>query len=210
MPAVTYRRRGGGSLVDLDSSALINAIAKMTDAGAEVQAQTTPLLAEILVSSVHEVFIREGAVAGRSRWPELAPATRENRLAKLRPRSRQNKSGIRTEWIGDELVEARESGKQRRARIKRQGRAKAKRAEREASIVLTILQDTGNLAGSIMPYADGEVAEAFTNVPYAGYHISDAPRKRIPKRDFTDIDFEAAQAEAVDVILAQFIASAAE
>jgi phage gpG-like protein len=207
MPGVTYGRRGGGSAVDLDSSSLMNAIAKLTEAGAEVQAQTTPLLAEILVSAVHEVFVREGAVAGRSRWPDLAESTKENRLQKLRG-GRKLRGGGGTYLEGGQWYT--ETAKERRARIKRQGRAREKRRQREASIVFTILQDTGNLAGSIMPYADGEVAEAFTNVPYAGYHISDAPRKKIPKRDFTDIDFETAQAEAVDVILAQFIASAAE
>lgn len=210
MPVVTYRRRGGGSNVDLDSSALLSALQRLSEAGSDVQAETTPVLAEILVASVHEVFAREGAVAGRSKWPDLAPATREARLAKLRPRSRSDRSGLRTEWIGDELVESRESGKQRRARVRRQAKATAKRKEREASIAFTILQDTGNLATSIMPYADQQVAEAFTNVPYGGYHVSDAPRKRLPKRDFTDIDFEAAQREAVDVILSQVLSSAAE
>lgn len=162
MPAVSPFRRGGGSLVDLDSSALIDALERLRDAGANVAAETMPVLAEILVSAVHEVLEREGAVAGRPKWPELAEST------------------------------------------------KRKRAKRQASGVFKILQDTGNLAGSIMPYADAEVAEAFTNVPYAGYHISDAPRRVIPKRDFTDIDFEAAQADAVDVILAQVLDTAAE
>lgn len=210
MPVVTYRRRGGGSNVDIDSSALLSALHRLNEAGADVQAETTPVLAEILVAAVHEVFVREGAVAGRPKWPDLAEATKEKRLAKIRPKGRANRTGIRTEWIGDELVEVRETSKQRRARIRRQAKATAKRKEREASIAFTILQDTGNLAGSIMPYADQQVAEAFTNVPYGGFHVSDAPRKRLPKRDFTDIDFEAAQREAVDVILSQVLSSAAE
>ncbi len=207
MPVVDFRRRGGGSVVDLDTSALINAIAKLAEAGAEVQAQTSPQLAEILVASVHEVFVREGAVAGRPKWQDLAEATKENRLRKLRGgKSLRGGGGTYLEdgqWYT-------ESEKERRRRVKRQAKAREKRKQRESSIAFTILQDTGNLAGSIMPYADGQVAEAFTNVPYGGFHVSDAPRKRLPKRDFTDIDFEAAQAEAVDVILAQFIASAAE
>lgn len=162
MPAVTYGKRGGGSLVDIDASALLNALSDLSRAGADVQAETLPALAEILVSAVQDVFIHEGAVAGRPKWPELAAST------------------------------------------------KRKRAKRQPSGVFTILQDTGLLAGSIMPYADAGVAEAFTNVPYAGFHVSDGPRRKLPKRDFTDIDFDAAQAEAVDLILSQVIAGAAE
>lgn len=162
MPAVTYGKRGGGSLVDIDSSQLLDAIDAIAAAGADVMDQTAPALAEILVSAVHDVFIHEGAVAGRPKWPELAAST------------------------------------------------KRKRAKRQPSGVFTILQDTGLLAGSIMPYVDGEVTEAFTNVPYAGFHVSDGPRRKLPKRDFTDIDFDAAQAEAVDLILSQVLAGAAE
>lgn len=162
MPAVSHFRRGGGSVVEFDSSALVDALDRLSQAGADVAAETMPVLAEILVSAVHEVFEHEGAVAGRPKWPDLAEST------------------------------------------------KAKRARRQGSGVFKILQDTGLLAGSIMPYADQSVAEAFTNVPYAGYHISDAPRRVIPKRDFTDIDFETASREAVDVILAQVLDTAAE
>jgi phage gpG-like protein len=162
MPVVSHFRRGGGSLVDYDSSELALALERLRDAGADVAAETMPVLAEILVSAVHEVFEREGAVAGRPRWPDLAASTRR------------------------------------------------KRAKRQPSGVFKILQDTGVLAGSIMPHADQAVAEAFTNVPYAGFHISDAPRRVIPKRDFTDIDFDAAADEAVEVILAQVLDTAAE
>ena len=48
MPVVTYRRRGGGSNVDLDSSALLSALHRLTEAGSDVAAETTPVLAEIL------------------------------------------------------------------------------------------------------------------------------------------------------------------
>jgi phage gpG-like protein len=207
VPVVDYRRRGGGSAVNIDSSALLSALHRLADAGATVQAETTPALAEILVTSVQEVFTREGAVAGRPKWQDLAESTKENRLRKLRG-GKSLRGGGGTYLEGGQWYT--ESAKDRRARIKRQGKAREKRKQRESSIAFTILQDTGNLAGSIMPYADQAVAEAFTNVPYAGYHVSDAPRKRLPKRDFTDIDFEAAQAEAVDMILSQVLAPAAE
>jgi phage gpG-like protein len=80
-----------------------------------------------------------------------------------------------------------------------------KKARRGQSYV--ILQNTGVLAGSITPYSEGPIAEAFTNVPYAGYHVSQAPRHKLPLRDFTDIDFEQAQKEAADIILAQLDAN---
>lgn len=162
MPASNLWRKGGGSFADIDSSELFRALEQLRDAGADVAAETMPVLAEILVSAVHEVFEREGAVAGKPRWPELAESTKE------------------------------------------------KRRKRQSSGVFKILQDTGVLAGSIMPHADQAVAEAFTNVPYAGYHISSAPRHKIPLRDFTDIDFDSAQRDAVDVILAQVLDTAAE
>lgn len=155
-------RRRGGTLVDLDTSELTRALAQLEAAGADVAAETMTVLAEILVSAVHETFEREGAVGGRQKWPDLAEST------------------------------------------------KRKRAKRQSSGVFTILQDTGILAGSIMPYSDQTVAEAFTNVPYAGYHTSAAPRQKIPLRDFTDIDFERVQNEAVEVILAQVLDTAAE
>ena len=162
MPASNLWHKGGGSFADLDSSELFRALDKLQAAGADVAAETMPVLAEILVSAVHEVFEREGAVAGKPRWPELAESTK-------------------------------------RIRAKRQGSGEFK-----------ILQDRGILVGSIMPHAEQSLAEAFTNVPYAGYHISDAPRRKIPKRDFTDIDFDKAQTEAIDVILAQVLDTAAE
>lgn len=53
-----------------------------------------------------------------------------------------------------------------------------------------LLQDTGNLVGSITPVwdeASGEVS-AYTNVPYGVYHTSRAPRRQLPMRDFWAID----------------------
>lgn len=84
---------------------------------------------------------------------------------------------------------------------------KRKRAKRQSSGSFKMLQDTGLLAASITPYVDGSIAEAFTNVPYAGYHISQEPRRVIPLRDFTDIDFDTVQADATDLILAQLLST---
>lgn len=160
------RRGGTGGRsrkgVNLDFQPFIDAIRKLEEVGASASAEVTPVIAEILVSSVLEVFEREGAVPGGSAWPELAEST------------------------------------------------KAKRAKRQPSGVFKILQDSGVMVGSITPFSDALVAEAFTNVPYAGYHVSQRPRRKIPLRDFTAIDFESAQREATDVILAQLMAPAAE
>jgi phage gpG-like protein len=73
---------------------------------------------------------------------------------------------------------------------------------------LKLLQDTGVLVSSITPYSEAGFAEAFTNVAYAGYHVSQRPRHKIPLRDFTQIDFDKALTETVEVILAQLDANA--
>jgi phage gpG-like protein len=176
MPGMGFGKRGGGSVVGLDSSALTEVLERLQRAGASVMAEVSPALAEILVTAVQEVFEREGAVGGRPKWPDLAESTK-------------------------------------RSRAKRQPGGKTKRGPYDAKSrpvgVFKILQDTGILAGSITPFSDGIEAEAFTNVPYAGYHISDAPRQKIPLRDFTDIDFEAAQREAIELILSQLVSTAA-
>lgn len=64
-----------------------------------------------------------------------------------------------------------------------------------------MLIDTGRLAASITPASDAVSAEAFTNVEYAKYHVSDAPRTKIPLRDFFDIDTGSVVEEAIDLIL---------
>lgn len=72
---------------------------------------------------------------------------------------------------------------------------------------LKLLEDTGVLVGSITPFSEAMVAEAFTNVPYAGFHVSDRPRRKLPKRDFTAIDFDRAQKDFADLILSQLDAN---
>lgn len=63
-----------------------------------------------------------------------------------------------------------------------------------------LLQDTGNLVGSITPDWEEHVIEAFTNVPYAKYHASPRPREKIPLRDFFDIDHEAFEEDIVSML----------
>jgi phage gpG-like protein len=64
-----------------------------------------------------------------------------------------------------------------------------------------MLIDTGRLAASITGAYTQDEAEAFTNVEYAKYHVSDAPRTKLPKRDFFDIDIDQVQREAADFLL---------
>lgn len=68
-----------------------------------------------------------------------------------------------------------------------------------------ILQDTGNLAGSIQPRSGSRVAEAFTRVPYAKFHVSDAPRNVIPKRDFLAIKFKDVTSQAAQILLREVL-----
>ncbi len=151
-----FSRSASGEPLELDFTPLGDALLALEAAGATVGAEVMPAIAENLVFHVQEVFDKQGAIAGRDRWPDLAPSTKASRRG--------------TSYI--------------------------------------ILQDTGNLAASITPFSEAVVAEAFTNVPYAGYHVSDRPRKKIPLRDFTDIDFETAQREACDLILSQLESNA--
>ena len=62
-----------------------------------------------------------------------------------------------------------------------------------------ILQDTGVLAGSIRPDYGSDWGAAATDVPYAIYHVSDAPRTKIPKRDFMAVDTPDVMRELEDV-----------
>lgn len=153
-----------GDTVRIDFAPLAEALQRLADAGLSVAAEVMPVIAEDLVSAVHDVFLKEGAVAGKPKWPGFW----WERAGLPRPKGRR--------WQG----------------------------------TLHLLQDRGVLAGSITPIHEAMVAEAFTNVPYAGYHVSQRPRRVIPLRDFTDIDFERVQEDAADLILAQLMATAAE
>jgi len=80
--------------------------------------------------------------------------------------------------------------------------AASTKRRRRASTTHKILQDTTNLIGSITPDSGDRFVEAFTGVPYAVYHISKAPRRVIPLRDFFAIDQDEFAAEAADIIVA--------
>ena len=94
---------------------------------------------------------------------------------------------------------------------KRKRSAKTARYYRRMQGNPKLLQDTGNLVGSVTPYHENDLVEVFTNVPYAKYHISPAPRRVIPLRDFFAIDMAAFEADVVSMILNRIErASAAE
>ena len=62
-----------------------------------------------------------------------------------------------------------------------------------------ILQDTGVLANGIAVGAGDDFAEVFTNTQYAKFHVEGT--RFMPKRDFFDIDLDAAMADASELIL---------
>jgi len=64
-----------------------------------------------------------------------------------------------------------------------------------------MLRDSGVLFGSLVAFSSNEAAEAFTNVPYAKFHVSHLPRTKIPLRDFFDIDLEAVGERAAELVL---------
>lgn len=72
----------------------------------------------------------------------------------------------------------------------------AKRRGAEAQI----LSDTGRLAGSIEADHGPDWADASTDVGYAVFHVSDAPRSKIPLRDFFDLP-ESVYEDAAEVVL---------
>ena len=72
-----------------------------------------------------------------------------------------------------------------------------------------MLQDTGVLVGSITPEWADDWAMAFTNVPYAVYHTSDAPRHVIPYRNPFDVDRREVTDEASEMFLQMLVKAVA-
>jgi phage gpG-like protein len=81
--------------------------------------------------------------------------------------------------------------------------SKNTRRKRGSMSAAKLLIDTTHLVTSITEAYSQTEAEAFTNVSYAKYHVSDAPRSKIPKRDFFDIDLDKVTEEAVDLVLVE-------
>lgn len=66
--------------------------------------------------------------------------------------------------------------------------------------VAQILVDTGRFAGSIRAESGPDFAEAATDVSYAVYHVSDAPRTIIPLRNPFDIPEEVFERAAQTIL----------
>lgn len=73
-------------------------------------------------------------------------------------------------------------------------------ARRKGGRGAKILQDTGRWAGSHRAYFGRDFAEAASDTSYAIYHVSKAPRKRVPYRSPYDLN-QRVYDEAVDLIL---------
>lgn len=67
-----------GATVQVDAHELVDVIRALEDRGRSVS-ELTPTLAEMLVSSVFDVFEAEGAVGGQARWADLAESTLRQR-----------------------------------------------------------------------------------------------------------------------------------
>ena len=72
------------------------------------------------------------------------------------------------------------------------------------------LTDTGVLAGAVQPGYTEDEAFAYDDVPYGVYHLP--PEKsghpstgKMPVRDWTDIDIDAASDEIVDLFLREVV-----
>ncbi len=53
--------------------------------------------------------------------------------------------------------------------------------------------------------AGNDYVEVFTNVRYAKFHVSPLPRKKVPLRNFLEIDMDAFSREALDVLVAEIV-----
>ena len=70
-----------------------------------------------------------------------------------------------------------------------------------------VLKDTGRFAASIRADAGPDFAEASTDVGYAVYHVSEAPRALIPLRNPFDLPDEVLD-EATDILVAELLRGA--
>jgi phage gpG-like protein len=79
------------------------------------------------------------------------------------------------------------------------------RQRRKAGAGAKILQNTGEMAGSVSPAWGDVFAEAMSLVSYDVYHVSPEPRQKVPLRDFYDLGpFESPILdEAAEIILSQ-------
>lgn len=161
---------GGTFEATLDVTALGKILKKLGAKPADLT-PTMEVVSEMLVTAVGDEF----NTAGHGKWPPLAESTLRKRRgggpdmsvggdAESRARAAYYESAGRGEEPEQSIVHA-----------------------RRASQSGMILQDTGALAGSIHGEHGPDFALATTDKFYAVFHVSDAPRKIIPLRNFFDI-----------------------
>jgi phage gpG-like protein len=119
---------------------------------------------------------------GRRAMRELAPAIAESMHAEVMEVFETEGYG---QWPG--LAKPKPT-KKKRGKVKRRRRGAPK-----------LLQDTGNLAGSMTPAHNADVVEVYTNVRYAKFHVTGT--RHMPKRDPFAIDREAFEADVADMVL---------
>jgi phage gpG-like protein len=166
------------------------AVADELTANARDLPRVMNVVAEALVSEVHDTFQLEGATGGNPHWPPLAASTLRKRAGGKAKQAKRIKSLQRV-------------AKRRLAAGK--FLSEAQRNALGGLGTVKILQDKGVLVGSITPdwgEQSGEIyAEAYTNVPYAVFHISPEPRRIIPLRDFFVVDEAHFQREVLEITL---------
>ena len=178
---------GSRQTVDIDFTELMGAVGQL-NRDLSNATRTLPIIAETLHSSVMEVFEKEGAVGGAPRWPDLSPATKAAR--------RGGAVAAVGRMKGQRLANGRYATREQQAASRQKALADI------ASGKFKILQDTGVLVGSITPASSDRYVEAYTGVRYAKFHVSKAPRRVIPLRDFFAIDEREFYAEAAEILLA--------
>ena len=90
-------------------------------------------------------------------------------------RNFQSEGGLLDDGKWKALKESTKAGR-------RKGKRKLKTAAQKRRFRHRILQDTGHMRQSFTMRADNSKVVVGTNVPYAVYHESDAPRKVLPRR----------------------------
>lgn len=124
-------------------------------------------------------------------------AFREKRAAKAKASAAREKKLRASFGYATGSISRRYADKPTKGTKKRKGVAKSYRRWQGNP---KLLQDTGVLVGSLTPHTAEDLIEVYTNVPYAKYHVSAAPRHKIPLRDFFDIDQAVFERDILDMI----------
>lgn len=166
----------------LDATALTKILKKMGAAPADMS-PTMAVVAEMLVAAVDENF----QTAGHGKWPPLAESTLRGR-----------RGGIDLS-VGSQRESDAKAAYYESAGAGNTPEQAAQDAGRAAQSGMILLR-TGALAASQHGEHGPDFAMVGTDKFYAVFHVSDAPRKIIPLRNFYDIP-EDTYEEATMIIL---------